>query len=107
MYDIHFTDDLIIPDFLSSKSVEPDPGGESFEDLFERFASMRGMWLLVCVCVYHLLLFLHNQHMQRLCHMKKEKSMLKRYVYYDTFCKHTMGLNTLQCSTCMAEDSLY
>ena len=49
--DIHFTDDLIIPDFLSSKSVEPDPGGESFEDLFERFASMRGMWLLVCVCV--------------------------------------------------------
>ena len=49
--DIHFTDDLIIPDFLSSKSIEPDPGGESFEDLFERFASMRGMWLLVSVCV--------------------------------------------------------
>ena len=58
MYDIHFTDDLIIPDFLSSKSIEPDPGGESFEDLFERFASMRGMWLLVCVCIIYYCFFI-------------------------------------------------
>ncbi|XP_003386822.1 PREDICTED: alpha- and gamma-adaptin-binding protein p34-like [Amphimedon queenslandica] len=33
---------VVIPDFLSSmNAAEPDPGGESFEELFERFASMR------------------------------------------------------------------
>lgn len=49
------------PDFLSSmNAAEPDPGGESFEELFERFASMRG------IIIHYYSLYMHK--LLTLCH---------------------------------------
>ena len=53
---VYFIEGVVIPDFLSSMNAEPDPDGESFEELFERFASMRGTYIHYSPSTLHELL---------------------------------------------------
>ena len=55
-----FIEGVVIPDFLSSMNAEPDPDGESFEELFERFASMRGTYIHYSPSTLHELLTLYH-----------------------------------------------
>ena len=53
----------------------------------------------VCVCVSSIIVSSLSAHAETLPYEERKVYAEKVHMYCDTFCKHTMGLNTLQCST--------